>query len=469
MSTQRQSQPPSGATQTVDNPPLPPFDAAKTKPVGDMAADKPLVTPGASTASPSSATSHTRSARSSAPKPLPLLPPIITSQDALRNMGHERERAQSFQQNPTRPPTAAALLTRAASPQDSHLMGGLNSAPAFLRPPGPVPWQPISTAAPNDTRPSGPVLPVVATLPTRGSDAFPPGKEPLTLRELLDTYHNDPELLKIILPAKTEEDRWRAEEVKRQTEQIRLEQRNLDITYAQLQADQTAKAGPYPALPPPIPPPPSAPFLAYPPPGPPGMPYPLPPRSYPPPPHHPPTVASDNSAGPYSTDQEHHHQRPVGPGAALLVPPGHHGPPRYDPTWSAWDAQRSRTPDNISHRPSHPQPPHASATVTAGYGAPPNDPPLHPNVASHMQGPRSAIVPPVAGKKRNTSHEQVIEAMRKRIHAKAQSRSQAANTAIGASLTHPPTPNTANPAGPLPPNTSTASRADVAINSTPET
>ncbi|KAJ1970562.1 hypothetical protein H4R34_006022 [Dimargaris verticillata] len=120
----------------------------------------------------------------------------------------------------------------------------------------------------------------------------------------------------------------------------------------------------------------------------------------------------------------------------------------------------------MSHRPPHPHP--AYATMTVGHGTPPNDPPLHPTIPSHMQGPRSAIVPPVAGKKRNTSHEQVIEAMRKRIHAKAQSRSQAANSSTGASLTHPPTPNTANPAGPLPPNTSSAARRDAANSNIPE-
>ncbi|KAJ1959149.1 hypothetical protein IWQ62_004728, partial [Dispira parvispora] len=63
---------------------------------------------------------------------------------------------------------------------------------------------------------------------------------------------------------------------------------------------------------------------------------------------------------------------------------------------------------------------------------------LHPGMGSHMQSPRSAVVPPVAGVKRPTAHEQVMEAMRKKIHSKIQNRG------------HPSGPSTAHPYSPSP-------------------
>ncbi|KAJ1948549.1 hypothetical protein IWQ62_006874, partial [Dispira parvispora] len=236
-------------------------------------ADLPgLSTPtSAAPASSPQAPTSARSVRTPGSKAVPPLPPIITSQDALRSMGHQREQGNHDTQPATHmsgrsaaPAYIPSLQVPPAfnrpqpwdadrpgghprSPVDSqHYFpaGGLNSAPAYTRisqapwntQPWPQPTKPHSgenqeNVAYPSSHPPADHTALAGRIPPMNRES----KEPLTLRELLLAYKNDPELLKLILPAKTEEDRWRTEELRSQTESLRLQQRRLDITYLELQ------------------------------------------------------------------------------------------------------------------------------------------------------------------------------------------------------------------------------------------
>ncbi|KAJ1923554.1 hypothetical protein IWQ60_005808 [Tieghemiomyces parasiticus] len=375
---------PAGNARSGNGHPQPP--PSTTPPESSSAQTNPAYLPAGS---PVTVPSTPRSARSSTSKPLPALTPIITSHDALRTMGHRRQDAPP-DDTQTQPPGRAGsinhppahhygphsahprvhslstsqfreeggvsrLTTHHSFPHHQHQKeqrqnhrtrphsetrfgssGGLNSAPAYLRP-DPPPWHPSAPEPPAATEP---IAPTQQQTQQPGSSSYrppprlheavlaqlPPAKESMTLRELLAAYRHDPDLLKLILPAKVEEDRLRAEDVKRQTESLRLQQLNLDIAYLELQTQYTETHGH-------------------------------------PPPFRP---SASNACGP-SGDPEG--QAP--PYREMMDPAGR--PPAH-----------------------------------AGYLAPP---PTGPEVR-----------PP--SKKRSVPHEQVMEAMRKKLHANQQSRTQ---------------------------------------------
>ncbi|KAJ1652809.1 hypothetical protein IWQ61_006938 [Dispira simplex] len=448
---------PGSPTGRVPSPPKPdrnqpttPGTRARMNPPKSKADIPGLVTPAsAAPASSPQAPTSAKSVRMPGSKAVPPLPPIITSQDALRSMGHQREQASHEAQpvshmggrsaapaymppiqvppafNRPQPWDADRPGGHPRSPVDSqhyYPAGGLNSAPAYTRisqapwntQPWPQPTKPRSGESQEKVAYPSNYAPVNhTTLDGRMPPMNRETKEPLTLRELLLAYKNDPDLLKLILPAKTEEDRWRTEELRNQTESLRLQQRRLDISYLELQ-----RGGPSAE---------SIPSHTIHPAGYGGKPG---------------TVAE--GVGPagsgYHPDFEH-------PGPHRSGYPANNGAlPHHQPKQLA-----TETLGNGSRRDS--ATPWESGSFSASYDSHPVRGPMqptvvsahpystneqHPGMMSHMQSPRSAIVLPVTGVKRPTTHEQVMEAMRKKIHSKIQTRG------------HPAGPSTAHPYSPSP-------------------
>ncbi|KAI8367325.1 hypothetical protein BD560DRAFT_447716 [Blakeslea trispora] len=81
----------------------------------------------------------------------------------------------------------------------------------------------------------------------------------ITVKEILDRYSDDPELLKYILTAKSEEDKKKAARDTLRAEEVRIKLRQMDLDLAREQAKTDIVATPIQVLPHPLPPPPPPP------------------------------------------------------------------------------------------------------------------------------------------------------------------------------------------------------------------
>ncbi|KAJ1983781.1 hypothetical protein H4R34_001069 [Dimargaris verticillata] len=185
--------------------------------------------------------------RPSSSKPQ-LPPPIITRQDILRSMSETSKLALGSHQAPTVATALPAPGRRSHADGDHRSLPATRtqSLPAFVghdfalrsAPPEMPNAQPFGSsrdqAAEPIRRPAQDTTAANVYAHTRSdkpvvacTEALP---DSMAIAEIIDRYQSQPELLKLILQAKAEEDRWRAEEERRQAVQLSLDAKRLDLS-----------------------------------------------------------------------------------------------------------------------------------------------------------------------------------------------------------------------------------------------
>ncbi|KAJ1971928.1 hypothetical protein H4R35_004970, partial [Dimargaris xerosporica] len=182
-----------------------------------------------------------------------LPPPIITRQDILRSMSETSKLALGAHQ------TSTAATALPAPGRRSHADSDYRSLPATRTQslPAFVGHDSVLHSAPPEmpnARPSGNARGQTSTSTHRPAQTIAvanvythiqsnkPAITPIerlpasmTIPEIIARYQTQPELLKLILQAKAEEDRWRAEEERRHSAQLSLDAKRLDLsTYSPL-------------------------------------------------------------------------------------------------------------------------------------------------------------------------------------------------------------------------------------------